>query len=145
MVYSRFVERLAAVRLASFRLFQSVFYRLGNASKTMEGIVRRASTRDMHSYSMKSRCLQRLKNVGEARVGETPRTTRPPHTYPTNQPTNQPHPLGITIEISPQKVDWKDRGSAGHIICTFKKIELRFACFSIFSIFWKSGHNFVNN
>ena len=27
---------------ASFRLFQSGFYRLGSASKTMEGIVRRA-------------------------------------------------------------------------------------------------------
>ncbi len=51
---------------ASFRRFQSGFYHLENASKTMEGIVRRAPKRSQGVYSMRAICLPRLKSVREA-------------------------------------------------------------------------------
>jgi hypothetical protein len=42
---------------ASFRRFQSGFYRLENASKTMEGIGRRAPKTFSAVYSIPARCL----------------------------------------------------------------------------------------
>ena len=53
---------------ASFRCFQSGFYQLENASKTMEGIGRRAPKR---SQAMRARCLPRVKNVREAGAEES--------------------------------------------------------------------------
>ena len=56
---------------ASFRRFQSGFYHLENASKTTEGIGRRAPKRSQGVYSMRARCPPRLKNVREAGAEES--------------------------------------------------------------------------
>ncbi len=55
----------------SFERFQSGFYHLENASKTTEGIGRRAPKRSQGVYSMRARCLPRLKNVREAGAEES--------------------------------------------------------------------------